>query len=121
MMYTPMFCLCYLAQGALYHTHTHTHTHINTHRHTKHKTKYSSYYLDSHRMDHPVAKKPKLDECTAADVSNGSTSLEHSAISVEASHLVDEDKNKKPVQECDVGITEFISNHQGFQGIIKQR
>ena len=33
----------------------------------------------------------------------------------------DKEVRTQPVQEKDVGITEYISNHNGFQGIIKQR
>lgn len=33
----------------------------------------------------------------------------------------EQDDRTKPVQEKDVGITEYISKHAGFQGVIKQR
>ena len=42
-----------------------------------------------------------------------------------ASYKTDEkekqDIQTQPVREIDVGITEYISKHEGFHGVIKQR
>jgi len=75
-------------------------------------------------MDDPVAKKPKLEDCIAEESGRRAVSetvLECGKISAEDVSLKGDEGNKKPVQECDVGITEFISKHEGFHGIIKQR
>ena len=36
------------------------------------------------------------------------------------SRIVDGD-GRRPLEEVDVGITEYLSTHEGFSGVIKQR
>ena len=63
-------------------------------------------------MDQPPKKRPKVDP-SGADGSDHS----HASDGPEAGATVDE----YHLRESDVGISEYISAHPGFFGILKQR
>ena len=84
------------------------------------KPKLDSPSIESQGGGHsPVAKK--LSENTDAEVSKSVPSEEASMCP--STHASQEPKpiEEKVLKETDVGISEYISTHEGFSGIIKQR
>ena len=64
-----------------------------------------------------VTANQKSSERDTSVIDNTATAIGHSEIT----DTGDKEVNDKVMKEEDVGITEYISTHKGFQGIIKQR
>ena len=82
---------------------------------------------DKQSNDKTKLSQEEIETVTQKEADNSSAEKNIASIASETDNqtsgeiVPEKDHRAGPVQETDVGITEYISKHKGFQGVIKQR